>query len=215
MATKYVADSIEKAQEISRLKYHYYTASNRKYHAIEPHDAAAGQKSAQVTPASANQASQRENQAFIERLRDRMTELGLGKEEIKQAENTAPAMPHGMSKQFAKGRTAILVIHGIGEQNPYETLDQFGRNLMRYLSFEGGINDLQISADRYDHNDSIEARIRLTTQNFAAEDRTLCEGLIAFIHLALSIRNIFTGVRNGLNILIQEAYWRERCLNQP
>jgi hypothetical protein len=178
MATKYVADSTEKAQEISRLKYHYYTASNRKYHTPEHHDALADHKSAKDAPASANQAAQRENQAFIERLRDRMTELGVGKEEIKQAENTAPAMPYGMSKQLAKGRTAILVIHGIGEQNPYETLDQFGRNLMRYLSFEGGINDLQISADRYDHNDSIEARIRLTTQNFGPQQGGGRPGLI-------------------------------------
>jgi hypothetical protein len=30
---------------------------------------------------------------------------------------------------FPKGRTAFLVIHGIGEQNPFETLDNFGRGL--------------------------------------------------------------------------------------
>ena len=35
-----------------------------------------------------------------------------------------------------KGKTAIIVIHGIGEQNPYETLDQFGRGL--YETFTHG-----------------------------------------------------------------------------
>jgi len=31
------------------------------------------------------------------------------------------------------GRTGILVIHGIGEQNPYQTIDHFARGLFRYL----------------------------------------------------------------------------------
>ncbi|MCG8454819.1 MAG: hypothetical protein MI919_00950, partial [Holophagales bacterium] len=31
------------------------------------------------------------------------------------------------------GRTAILVIHGIGQQNPLETLDQFARGLRTAL----------------------------------------------------------------------------------
>ena len=36
-------------------------------------------------------------------------------------------MPAG----FPKGRTALLVIHGIGEQNPLETLDSFSRGFIR------------------------------------------------------------------------------------
>jgi pimeloyl-ACP methyl ester carboxylesterase len=35
--------------------------------------------------------------------------------------------------KFAKGRTAFLVIHGIGEQNPFETLDSFTRGFVRYM----------------------------------------------------------------------------------
>jgi hypothetical protein len=38
-----------------------------------------------------------------------------------------------MPKGFPKGRTAFLVIHGIGEQNPYETLDSFGRGMHDHL----------------------------------------------------------------------------------
>ena len=42
-----------------------------------------------------------------------------------------------MSAAFPKGRTAFLVIHGIGEQNPFETLDSFGRGLICYLKSVG------------------------------------------------------------------------------
>ncbi len=35
---------------------------------------------------------------------------------------------------FPKGRTAFLVIHGIGEQNPYETLDGFSRGMYSLLN---------------------------------------------------------------------------------
>src|SRR3989337_2581516 len=35
-----------------------------------------------------------------------------------------------------KGKTAVMVIHGIGEQNPYETLDQFGRGLHKMFGRE-------------------------------------------------------------------------------
>ena len=38
-----------------------------------------------------------------------------------------------MSAAFPKGRTAFLVIHGIGEQNPFETLDSFGLGLVDYF----------------------------------------------------------------------------------
>jgi len=32
--------------------------------------------------------------------------------------------------RFPTGRTAFVVIHGIGEQSPFETLDSFGRGLL-------------------------------------------------------------------------------------
>lgn len=37
-------------------------------------------------------------------------------------------------------RTAMLVIHGIGEQNPYETLDSFARGVYTYLRTTRGLN---------------------------------------------------------------------------
>ncbi|MGC2831755.1 MAG: hypothetical protein WB627_17385, partial [Candidatus Acidiferrum sp.] len=37
-------------------------------------------------------------------------------------------------------RTAMLVIHGIGEQNPYETLDSFARGLFSYLRDRAHLN---------------------------------------------------------------------------
>ncbi|HLF20702.1 MAG TPA: hypothetical protein VI704_07915 [Bacteroidota bacterium] len=38
-----------------------------------------------------------------------------------------------MTAPFPKGRTAFLVIHGIGEQVPFETLDSFARGVIAYL----------------------------------------------------------------------------------
>lgn len=48
-----------------------------------------------------------------------------------------------MAKEFPKGRTAFLVIHGIGEQNPLETLDSFSRG------FIGLFNELKIAFDPF------------------------------------------------------------------
>jgi hypothetical protein len=37
------------------------------------------------------------------------------------------------SVKFPKGRTAFLLIHGIGEQNPYETINDFAKNWLTYF----------------------------------------------------------------------------------
>lgn len=165
------------SQEIARLKQQYWMALNRRYETHITETDSLENKRIKLR----NQAKELENKAFQDRLRERLAGLGVKKEdlgkigeELNKAQERmlrAPAV-----KRLAKRRTAMLVIHGIGEQNPYETLDQFGRNLMRYLSFEGGITDLQIDAARYDHNDSTEARIRLKTQAFGPDPNT--EGLI-------------------------------------
>lgn len=42
-----------------------------------------------------------------------------------------------MSTPFPAGRRAFLVIHGIGEQNPFETLDSFARGLIRDFQEKG------------------------------------------------------------------------------
>lgn len=156
------------SQEIARLKQQYWTALNRRYETQITETDSLQNKRIKLR----NQARERENTAFQERLRDRLASLGVKKEDLgKIGEELNKAQQEPMFrapavKRLAQRRTAMLVIHGIGEQNPYETLDQFSRNLMRYLSNEGGIDDLEISAARYDHNDSIEARIRLSTEKF-------------------------------------------------
>ena len=65
-------------------------------------------------------------------------------------------------------KTAILVIHGIGEQNPYETLDNFGRHVADYLRRACGSN-LQLIPAKIDHDDWVEARVRLQMQNCARD----------------------------------------------
>ena len=163
------------SQEIARLKYQYRRAMNRQYETqIAPIDSLE-QKRVKL----ANVAKKRENQAFLNRLLDRLKALGVTRKDLEREEQEVAAAEQrlvtaseeralgaSLAKRFAHRRTALLIIHGIGEQNPYETLDQFSRNLMRYLSYEGGIDDLEISAERYDHNDSIEARVRLSTRKF-------------------------------------------------
>lgn len=42
-----------------------------------------------------------------------------------------------MGRQFPEQRTAFIVIHGIGEQNPFETLDSFTRGLVEELKSQG------------------------------------------------------------------------------
>lgn len=38
-----------------------------------------------------------------------------------------------LQEKFLQGHTAFLLIHGIGEQNPFETLDYFAQNFVRYF----------------------------------------------------------------------------------
>ncbi|MBH8572276.1 hypothetical protein I8752_04335 [Nostocaceae cyanobacterium CENA369] len=38
-----------------------------------------------------------------------------------------------INPRFPKGRTAFFLIHGVGEQNPFETMDYFARNLLQYF----------------------------------------------------------------------------------
>ena len=109
--------------------------------------------------------AEREHEFFLKRLRYRLRDMGVSAREIAELEKTAAAEgPELEVATLSHSRTAMLVIHGIGEQNPYETLDQFARNLTRYLKHEGGIDDLTLSAHKIDHNDWTEAMIRLQTQ---------------------------------------------------
>ena len=82
--------------------------------------------------------AEREHEFFRKRLRYRLRDMGVSAREIAELEKTAAAEgPELEVATLSHSRTAMLVIHGIGEQNPYETLDQFARNLTRYLKHEG------------------------------------------------------------------------------
>jgi hypothetical protein len=167
MGDRSAAETVSQPDDIARLQYLYREAINRTYEEPATHTVTAGSEAQPRARSGDVPARQRENNAFLERLRDRLRRAGMSGAQIDQlatAEMKAPAQ-----RFLSKRTTAILVIHGIGEQNPYETLDQFGRNLLRYLAFEGGIDDLEISVDRYDHNDSTEARVRLRTEKYGPQ----------------------------------------------
>jgi len=55
--------------------------------------------------------------------------------------------------------TALLVIHGIGEQNPYETLDQVARGFVRY--FRGRNQVPVLRPERIRHADGTEVAVHL------------------------------------------------------
>jgi len=138
-------------QEIDALKAQYAVA-------IHKHSDGSGK----VSPAD-----RRELEFFLQRLRFRLKDLGVSRQEIKAVETQPEALnisAVATARPVLKwARTAMLIIHGIGQQNPYETLDQFARNLTRYLRYEGGIDDLTLSAQKVDHNDWVEAMIHLET----------------------------------------------------
>jgi hypothetical protein len=48
-------------------------------------------------------------------------------------------LKHDLKNRWIKKNTAILVIHGIGDQNPVETIDQFGSELIRTLDKSAGL----------------------------------------------------------------------------
>ncbi len=57
-------------------------------------------------------------------------------------------------------RTAVLVIHGMGQQRPYETLDCMARNLAAYLRSKCR-SDVTLTPKKSDHGDWVEVYIQL------------------------------------------------------
>src|SRR3989442_4810556 len=62
-------------------------------------------------------------------------------------------------------RTAILVIHGIGEQNPYETLDSFARGLVQYFASSRPGAKVSLEPERINHGDWTEAAVHVDAVN--------------------------------------------------
>jgi hypothetical protein len=83
---------------------------------------------------------------------------------IQQTNNSKP--PNRAKALLAK-RTAMLIIHGIGEQNPYETLDRFARGVYTHVTTNRGANatlrPIQIA-----HKDWTQVGMRISTSNDAA-----------------------------------------------
>lgn len=167
MATKHSSVDVEV------LKFEYASAL-RKYSKQDPTQPPAASLAPRPESENASEtkrraAEDRESKRYLERLRFQLKDAGVSRAEI-QAITKAPETMRARAeislprRILQRARTAVLVIHGIGEQNPYETLDQFARNLTRYLKYEGGIDDLTLSAQKIDHNDWVEAMIRLETK---------------------------------------------------
>jgi hypothetical protein len=70
---------------------------------------------------------------------------------------------------------AMLVIHGIGEQNPYETLDSFARGVFQFLLQKPGIHDVDLSSVRVALKDWTQVGMRITVNPGEGAD---LEGLV-------------------------------------
>jgi len=58
------------------------------------------------------------------------------------------------ARRLRSRSTALLVIHGIGEQNPYETLDAFTRGIFSFLTTTpNGAPATRISPHKVAHED--------------------------------------------------------------
>src|SRR6266699_843716 len=68
----------------------------------------------------------------------------------------SPATGTGMTKGTT-AHTAILVIHGIGEQNPYETLDSFARGLATHFADRKPV----LRAERISHEEWTEVAVHV------------------------------------------------------
>ncbi len=56
------------------------------------------------------------------------------------------------ARRLRSRSTALLVIHGIGEQNPYETLDAFTRGIFSFLTTTpNGAPAARLDAGGYAH----------------------------------------------------------------
>jgi hypothetical protein len=86
-----------------------------------------------------------------------------------------PANPHNASASGAPSadqprkaaKTAILVIHGIGEQNPYETLDSFAQGFALYFNKLNPNNKAQLHPERIRHKNWTQAAVHLKFQHDA------------------------------------------------
>ncbi|RUR73153.1 hypothetical protein PCC6912_58320 [Chlorogloeopsis fritschii PCC 6912] len=75
--------------------------------------------------------------------------------------------------KFPKGHTAFLVIHGVGEQSPFETMDYFAQNLIKFLE----ARNLQIKLEHLITKRKLstgypwtESFVRISSANSQAED---------------------------------------------
>jgi len=90
-------------------------------------------------------------------------------------------------------KIAILVIHGIGQQNPFETLDQFGRGLFEYL----GRNEHRLEhhiIDRQNNKEDkwIDSFVRISPANTSEASEALVD-IYEYYWANLTEKQITTG----------------------
>jgi hypothetical protein len=77
--------------------------------------------------------------------------------------SSPPAVAKSPPPALLDAKNALLVIHGIGEQNPYEALDSFARGLFAYLRDQCKLN-VRLQAKETAHTDWTEVFVRIEVQ---------------------------------------------------
>jgi hypothetical protein len=77
--------------------------------------------------------------------------------------SSLPAAVKSSPPALLDAKNALLVIHGIGEQNPYEALDGFARGLFAYLRDKCKLN-VRLLAKESSHSDWTEVYVRIEVQ---------------------------------------------------
>src|SRR2546427_12411228 len=85
-----------------------------------------------------------------------------------------------MPARSRPARTAISVMHGIGEHNPYATLDSFARGLVQDFASSRPSAKVSLEPERINHGDWTEAAVHVDGVNPADPRDTLRVSLFEF-----------------------------------
>lgn len=80
----------------------------------------------------------------------------------------APNVGSPAARRLRSNQTALLVIHGIGEQNPYETLDNFARGMFWFLGDECHL-DARLQPKEIAHKDWTQVYMRIGVGPFVKD----------------------------------------------
>ena len=114
-------------------------------------------------------------------------------ESLRTRRHTAPSFALGHPPK----RTAVLVLHGIGAQKPYETLDQFARGLLGFFRPQQPARDVPIQSNELTSQPTQEIHLRQHKSNPNTNEKDWTQAFV----------RIRTASRPDDLIDVYEYYW--------